>query len=163
MVLPYLRSLPRALHSDRRMPRPGGTPIKTLSLSLAWLPGGLLEVLSIDPAGNTDILSRMFVQDHIDNLGVRSNRVVRDLDDVPDELFTSFLRKTDFDVAFDERHNISPSDLFKTFNQFFIVRGALNVLWKMLAMFNEIDSTSLANHEKDVILRFTCRGADHPE
>lgn len=130
---------------------------------MARLAGGLLEVLSIDPTGNADIFSRMFMQDHIDNLGVRSDRVVRDLDDVPDELFTSFLRKTALDMAFDERHNISPTDLFKTFNQFFIVRRTLDILRKVFAVFDEIDSTSLANHEKDVILRFTCRGADHPE
>jgi hypothetical protein len=88
---------------------------------------------------------------------------MRDLDDVPDELLTSFMRKTALDMAFDERHDISPVILFKAFNKFFVVRRTFNILGEMLAMFDEIDSTSFSNHEKNVVLRFTCCGADYPE
>jgi len=72
----------------------------------AWL--RRLEVLSVDPAGNADIFRRMFVQDDVDNLRIGPDRVVRDLDDVPKELFTTLKRQTCLDVAFDKRHDISP-------------------------------------------------------
>ena len=49
------------------------------------------------------------MQDHIDDLGIRPDRVMRDLDDVPDELFTTLMRETGFDVAFDERHGDPPA------------------------------------------------------
>ena len=50
----------------------------------------------------------MFVQDDVDNLRIGPDRVVRDLDDVPKELFTTLKRQTCLDVAFDKRHGISP-------------------------------------------------------
>ena len=70
---------------------------------------GLLEILSVDAAGNTDIFSRMFVQDNVDDLWVRPDRVVRDLNDVPDKSLTPLRRQTSRDMAFDERHNDSPT------------------------------------------------------
>jgi hypothetical protein len=136
---------------------------QTLTGSFPRLFRGLLEVLSVDPTGNTDIFSRVFMHDHINDLRIRPDRVVRDLDDVPDELFTSLMRETALDMAFDERHDGSPVVLFKTFNKVFVVRRTLDILGKMLTMLDEINSASFANHEKNVFLRFTRRGANHPE
>ena len=73
----------------------------------AWL--RRLEVLSVDPAGNADIFRRMFVQDDVDNLGIGPDRVVRDLDDVPNQLFATLMREAGFDVAFDKRHGDPPT------------------------------------------------------
>jgi hypothetical protein len=68
----------------------------------------LLKVLSIDPAGNAYISRRVFVQDDVDDFRIGPDRVVCDLDDVPDQLFALSLRQAVLDMAFDERHGIPP-------------------------------------------------------
>jgi hypothetical protein len=141
----------------------GGTQRKSLTRNFARLSCGFLEVLPIDPTGNADIFSRMFMQNHVNDLRIRPDRVVRDLDDVPDKLFTSLMRETGLDMAFDERHDGSPVVLFKTLNKFFVVRRTLDIFGKMLTVLDEVDSASFANHEKNVVLRLARRGADHPE
>jgi hypothetical protein len=51
--------------------------------------------------------------------------------------------------------------LFEAFDEFFVVRRTFDILRKMLAMFDEVDSPPFANDEEDVILRFTCFGTDY--
>ena len=69
----------------------------------------LLEVFPVDAAGNADIFRRMLVQDDVDDLWIRSDGVVGDLNDVTDQFFPTLRRQAGFDMAFDERHDISPA------------------------------------------------------
>jgi hypothetical protein len=70
---------------------------------------GFLEVFPVDTAGNADISRRMLMQDDVDDLWVRSDRVVGDLNDVTDQLFPTLRRQAGLDMAFDERHGMSPA------------------------------------------------------
>jgi hypothetical protein len=53
--------------------------------------------------------------------------------------------------------------LFEAFDEFFVVRCTFDILRKVLAMFDEVDASSFAYHQKDVVLRLTCCGTDHPQ
>jgi hypothetical protein len=64
-----------------------------------------LEILTVDAARNADVIGRVFVKNHIDDLRIGADRVMCDLNDVPDQLSASRLRQSGFDMAFDERHS----------------------------------------------------------
>lgn len=103
------------------------------------------------------------MQDDIDDFRIGPDRVVRDLDDVLDELFTLNLRQTVLDMAFDKRHDILQMPLFEAVDEFFVVRSAFYILRKVLAVFDEIYSPSFADHEKYVVPGLTCCRADHAQ
>ncbi|CAG9242291.1 hypothetical protein PCAR4_1180031 [Paraburkholderia caribensis] len=68
-----------------------------------------LEFLAIDTARYADVLARMLMQNHIDDLRVRTDRVVRDLNDVAHQLFAARWRQSGRNMAFDKRHAATPA------------------------------------------------------
>src|SRR6266702_1776764 len=62
------------------------------------------EFLAIDTARYADVLARMLMQDHIDDLRVGTDRVVRDLNDVAHQLLAARRCQSSGDMAFDKRH-----------------------------------------------------------
>src|SRR6478672_10004455 len=52
--------------------------------------------------------------------------------------------------------------LFQARNQVFVAGRTFGVVRQMLAVLDEVDSTSFSNDEEDVVLRFASRLADDP-
>jgi len=86
----------------------------------------------------------MIDQNHVDDLRIRTDRLMSDLHDIPNQLRFLGLEKTGCDVAFDERH-VSPPSL-QTCDEVFVVSVSFDKFGKMLAVFDKIDPAALANH-----------------
>ncbi|CAG9238810.1 hypothetical protein BCAR13_860009 [Paraburkholderia caribensis] len=68
-----------------------------------------LEFLAIDATRYADVLARMLMQDHIDDLRVGADRVVRDLNDVSHQLLAARRRQSRRNMTFDKRHANTPA------------------------------------------------------
>jgi hypothetical protein len=67
------------------------------------------EFLAIDTARYADIFAWMLVQDHVDDLRVGTDRVVRNLNDVAHQLLAARGRQSSRNMAFDKRHADTPA------------------------------------------------------
>jgi hypothetical protein len=119
---------------------------------------GLL-VASVDAPRNAHVCFGMLDQNHVDDLRVRTDRLMSYLHDIPNQICFLGLGKTGCDVAFDERH-VSVS-LLQTCDEAFVVDVAFDELGKMLAVFDKIDPATLSDHEEDIVRRLTRRLADN--
>jgi hypothetical protein len=53
--------------------------------------------------------------------------------------------------------------LLQTFDKFLVIRRSLNVFGKVLSVLDEVDASTFANHEEDVILGLTRCFADYAQ
>jgi hypothetical protein len=94
----------------------------------------------------------MLNQNDIDDLRIRADRLISHFHDIPDQLRLAELGQTGSDMAFDERHwNISSLQA----GDEVLVGVAFNKFGQVLAVFDEVDASSLADHEEDVVRGLT--------
>ena len=118
----------------------------------------LLRSLTVDASRDSHVVFGVLMEDHVNYLGIRTDRLMSYLHDIPDQLCFLRLGKTGCEVAFDERHVSSPS--LQTCDQVFVVGVAFDKFGKMLAVFDKIDPAALADHEEDIVRRLASRIAD---
>ena len=63
----------------------------------------LRGLLTVNSSGNAHVVGRMLKQENIDDLRIRSDELVGDLDDVTDQLRLARLREAGCDVTLDIR------------------------------------------------------------
>src|SRR5579871_323222 len=119
-----------------------------------WLSASRVSLLrspAVDASRDGHVVFRMLMQDHVDDLRIRTDRLMRYLHDIADQLRLLGLGETGCDVTFDERHVSSPS--LETCDEVLVVGIAFDKFGKMLAMLDKIDPSALSDDEEDVVRR----------